>query len=341
MASSQTHYALLQVHPTADLDTIKRAYRKKIRRYHPDQFAAELSRVKQDGTPSAIRKLEKEFQAAQQMTQRINAAYAVLSDASQRAAYDQRLSDDRQRKYNDDMRRQRVQHWEGERRTVKSRPHRNNPNMQPKPASEEGIPWFILAGLVGMLLLVSTLFSNAVTQSHTPFTTYVPRNPTSEGSILAADLQATTNSRQATVIARSTIVFDATATPRSSASNEALGDRFYASGIFDRAITAYDDAIEADQDNPILYIKRAIAYTALFETDDEQALESAIEDYSLAIALDATLADAYLGRGLLYYEKWQRYGGFNSEARRDLEQYLALTDHTDIADVQAILERLP
>lgn len=340
MSSSQTHYALLQVAPNADLDTIKRAYRKKIRVYHPDQFAAQLSRVKQNGTPSEIRKLEKEVQKAQQMTQRINAAYAVLSDASQRVVYDQRLSDDRQRKYNNDMRRQRVQHWDGERRTVKSRPHRN-PN-RPKPApSEEGIPWFILAGLVGLLLLVSSLFSNAVTQNHTPFTTYVPRNPTSEGSILASELQATTNAQQATLIARSTIVFDPTPTPRSSSRNESLGDRFLSFNQIERAINAYNDAIEADDDNPNLYVKRAIAYTVAFEDGDDIAIDDAIEDYTTAIVLDETLADAYLGRGLLYYEKWQLYGGFNSEARDDLEQYLALTDNPDISAIESILDVLP
>lgn len=61
------YYAALGVEKTADADTVKKAYRRLARKYHPD--------------------LSKEADAASRMSD-INEAYAVLSDAEKRAAYD-------------------------------------------------------------------------------------------------------------------------------------------------------------------------------------------------------------------------------------------------------------
>lgn len=62
-------YRTLQVDPSADLETIRAAYRRLARAYHPD--------------------LNPRPEAAVRM-RAINAAYAVLSDPAQRAAYDAR-----------------------------------------------------------------------------------------------------------------------------------------------------------------------------------------------------------------------------------------------------------
>lgn len=340
MASSQNYYRILQVKPSADLDTIKKAYRQKMRLYHPDKFVAELSDLKQTGNVTAIRKLEREIEHAKQMTQRINGAYAVLSDAHERAAYDRFLSEERQRKYNQEKRQQRVQNWEDGRRTVKTRPHHRNPN-RPQSAPKEGIPWFILGGLILMLLFVSALFSNAITRTSTPFTTYVPRNPTAEGSIRMIDLQATANSEQATSVARSTIVFEPTSTPRSSSDNESLGDRFVGLGNYQTAVDVYTEAILASPNNATLFLKRASAYTALYYDNYETSFPLALEDYQQAIHLDATLADAYLGRGLLYYDVWLSSGDYAEEARADLETYLTLGEPENSEEINAILDELP
>lgn len=340
MSPSQNYYRILQVKPSADLDTIKKAYRQKMRQYHPDKFVAELADLKQTGNVSAIRKLEREIEHAKQMTQRINGAYAVLSDVNDREAYDRFLSEERQRKYNQEKRQRRVQTWEDGRRTVKTRPHHRNPN-RPKAPPKEGIPWFILGGLVVMLLFVSALFSNAITRTHTPFTTYVPRNPTAEGSIRMLDLQATTNSEQATFVARSTIVFNPTATPRSSSDNESIGDRFMGLGQYQTAIDVYTQAILAVPDNAVLYLKRATAYNALYADGNETSISSALDDYQQAITLDSTLADAYLGRGLLYYDLWLTSGDYAVEARTDLEMYLTLNEQVNSEEISTILEELP
>src|SRR5574337_1213514 len=58
-------YRVLQVHPTAEPEVIQAAFRRLARKYHPDA-----------GSGSDERMAE------------LNAAYAVLGDATRRAAYD-------------------------------------------------------------------------------------------------------------------------------------------------------------------------------------------------------------------------------------------------------------
>lgn len=340
MSSSQNHYTTLGVQSNADLPTIKRAYREKMRLYHPDKFVAELSYLKQSGSSAAVRQLEKKIDHAKQMTQRINAAYAVLVDEQTRADYDQHLSDERQKKYYAEQRNKRMRHYEGERRTVKSRPHHRNPNI-PKKQRSETIPWAVLGGLIVLMLVATGLFSNAVTRSVTPFTTYVPRNPTAEGGIGMRDLQATTYSEQATYVARSTIVYEPTATARPSSENEALGDRMMRFELYSNAEDLYTEAIEADNDNSALYIKRAAAYVALFENGDVDARELALADYEQAILLDEAYAAAYLGRGLFYYQLWLDSIEYGPRARADLEQYLSLVSDENTEEIEAILATLP
>ncbi|NJP06999.1 MAG: J domain-containing protein [Chloroflexaceae bacterium] len=68
MATWKDYYAQLAIHPDADEQTIKQAYRKLVRQYHPD--------VAPDN-----RGMFKRFQS-------INEAYQVLSDPRRRQQYD-------------------------------------------------------------------------------------------------------------------------------------------------------------------------------------------------------------------------------------------------------------
>lgn len=72
MAERSGHYATLEVGPDATARQIRDAYRRLARATHPDG---------NDGDPA----LERRFK-------RISRAYAVLSDASRRRAYDERLT---------------------------------------------------------------------------------------------------------------------------------------------------------------------------------------------------------------------------------------------------------
>ncbi|MGC8634336.1 MAG: DnaJ domain-containing protein [Candidatus Limnocylindrales bacterium] len=62
-------YSVLEVDPSADLASIRAAYRRQARRYHPDANG--------DGTPESASRMRL-----------INLAWATLRDPGQRAAYD-------------------------------------------------------------------------------------------------------------------------------------------------------------------------------------------------------------------------------------------------------------
>jgi curved DNA-binding protein len=70
------HYRVLQVSRDAEPEVVEKAYRALCLKYHPD-------RVPEDARPRATRRM-----------QRINEAYAVLSDPRARARYDRTLPHD-------------------------------------------------------------------------------------------------------------------------------------------------------------------------------------------------------------------------------------------------------
>ena len=74
----KTHYEMLGLEPTADADTIKKAFRREIARYHPDK----------------VMHLGSEFQdMAATRAAELTVAYKTLTDAALRAEYDASLSD--------------------------------------------------------------------------------------------------------------------------------------------------------------------------------------------------------------------------------------------------------
>ena len=70
-----------------------------------------------------------------------------------------------------------------------------------------------------------------------------------------------------------------------------LGWLFQAQGDYLRAVDAYSNSIEIDQDNFDAYFNRGLVYHKL------QAFEDAERDYTNAIALDSGHSDAYVNRG--------------------------------------------
>ncbi len=69
---ASTYYSILGLHPTASVIEIRRTYRKLSKQYHPDTTELPLS-------------------IAQSKFQRINEAYAVLSNPERRSLYDLKI----------------------------------------------------------------------------------------------------------------------------------------------------------------------------------------------------------------------------------------------------------
>lgn len=71
----RSHYEVLGVEPGASLDEIRKAHRRRVRGLHPDSVG------------------EADEDARREEFGRVTAAWAVLSDADRRRAYDERLSE--------------------------------------------------------------------------------------------------------------------------------------------------------------------------------------------------------------------------------------------------------
>jgi curved DNA-binding protein CbpA len=331
---TENHYRTLGVAPTAELDAIKQAYRQQIRLYHPDTFASRRSEIQRMGDTSRLLAIEKEIENAKTMTQRINAAYAVLSDADARAKYDQQVARERQAKQESRAYEQRMRASDDGRRTVKARPHR--PRSQ-KP-SADAAPWALGVAFFFFLFIASAYLTNTVFRQEQIVITVDANRQARQGEVGMNDLQSTTNSRQATRIARATIASLPSLTPRSPEDNEALGDSMMALGQYHLAIESYSAVLRVFDDTR-LYAKRGLAYSAAFFAGVRSHAALAIADFDEAIRLDNENALAYRGRGWLFYQLWLRNSAAEDAdaAQADFEMYLELVE-TDSEIEAALLE---
>lgn len=72
-----------------------------------------------------------------------------------------------------------------------------------------------------------------------------------------------------------------------------LGVRYLSEGNYEEAIIAFTAAIEIDPNQALAYVGRGNAYLLSGGTDNNLMMAQA--DFEMAIELDNTLADAYLG----------------------------------------------
>ena len=325
--SKKNYYEILSVDPQADIDTIKRAYRQLMRENHPDKFAAEHARLRRHGTPSALKALEKKMDSAKVQVQRANEAYAVLISETKRKDYDQKLSDDRMKVYNAEIRRQRSREPEMQRRTVKSRPHRRPKAPPPKYGA---VPWILLVFLMIVSLTLFSQLTRALTGGFNN-SRHVPSRPTAEGIISMADLQVTQDVINATYVARTRTANDPTVTPLSAEQYVRTADRLLQRGSVNSAINAYEQAIEADPHDAEIYFKRGQAYMVLFDEGDADAGLLALSDFSQTLNLDSTFSAAHRELGLVYFTLWQTSGDINlaHPALHQLETYVSAVDEPD------------
>ena len=252
--AEQNHYEVLGVRPMADLEAIKRAYREKIRRYHPDSLAAERAHLLAKHDQAGLKALEKRLHDYQQKTQVINAAYAVLSDASKRTEYDRRL-------------RERNAPSVARSSSVTTPPERHtsaNYHRAPRPRASVATPStstpkqnvpYALFGVLGFVLIFVLSFIVSFIDPRAGVPVAVGKT--------ADELQMTVIARQGTEIARTQTALMPTATPLSADDNSAAGDNFFALGEYTLAIELYSRAITAQPRKADLYRKRGLAYYAL------------------------------------------------------------------------------
>jgi curved DNA-binding protein CbpA len=131
-----TYYTILGVSETATQESIKSAYRKRLKKIHPDMVATLSPELRHE---------------AQEVTQEIIEAYSVLMDANRRAEYDRDLANSRQRVSRIPTSRQK--------RTVSyappivSRTRRSSSNQPSRPRSAAGKLKILGAALTACLLL--------------------------------------------------------------------------------------------------------------------------------------------------------------------------------------------
>lgn len=337
-----TWYQILGIAPSADQATIKRAYRQKIRAVHPDQFAGERARLEAAGLVVPLRELDEKIRKAQLEAQQINQAYTVLSDPTQRAAYDRERAAARMAAQEQQIQREREQHPEYGRRTVKSRHHA--PEAAPTPG-EEARPWLILVSFLVIVIIALTQVNRFLwsIDDGRGRGLYIPQAPTSENLITSNELQATQSVLSATRIQRTANAALPTDTPRPVTNNARAAQLLYEAGQYENAIRLYDQAIDTARDEAQLYFERGLAYVALAQqTGEERPFNRAIADFTGALALDETLAMAHRERGLLYFERWQREGTL-ADARIAYEDLLTYQDQLDTtvpAEIQTYLDEL-
>jgi len=349
--AKENHYDTLGVSPSADNDAIKRAYRQKMRQYHPDQLESQRQKFIRENDNIEMHRIERELEYAKTMTQKINAAYDILSDVDKRTKYDRDRKLARQRAVNDARnatRAREAEDWDiprtgrksthdsfySARQNYRDVRQEQNPNYKP---DDSAISPILLGGIVIVLFLafsfISSFFVGVGSQ------VIENSRPTAIG-MTADELQATVSMQQATYIARTQRALLPTATPLSIDDLIAAGNTFHERGDYDLAIEQYSAAIERDRSNAELFLLRSISYQVISENATDEASDLALFDLNQAIRFDNTLSDAYRERGLLLFARWQADNDneFADLAQADLLRFVR--DNPTDSEVQNALNRL-
>ena len=81
---SKDYYSVLGVPKNATPEQIKQAYRKLVRKNHPDRFTGTRKKYEQTGDPDLLKIIDEKITQANEKTQEINEAYQTLSDPDKR-----------------------------------------------------------------------------------------------------------------------------------------------------------------------------------------------------------------------------------------------------------------
>ena len=249
--ADESHYQTLGIRPMADQDAIKRAYRDKIRQHHPDRYAGERSQLQREGKLTALAALDRKIAEAERTTQRINHAYAVLSDPVQRSTYD-RAQGHRPPSASGTSS-ARTSGTYSTRSTTSStgpsRPSSSGAGFQRQPVTSKqkgGLPW---AWFVGLMILVSlgAIMVNSFLDDGSRSAPVISVGPS------ARDLQSTEAALQSTRIARTQAILENTPTPQSPQDYLRSADAFMELGFYELALEGYNAAVDTYREDATFY----------------------------------------------------------------------------------------
>ncbi len=84
--------------------------------------------------------------------------------------------------------------------------------------------------------------------------------------------------------------------PETTTYQERVGDSYYSSGNFEKALQEYDKGLEAGADKSSIYYRKGFAYFSMDQWD------KALENFNLAIKEDPSLSIAYEGAGMAAFQ---------------------------------------
>ncbi len=337
--NQQDYYQLLGIRRDARTDEIKQAYRKLIRRYHPDTLAAERAQAQ---TPVDRHIIERRLHEAHHQTQLINQAYATLSDAEKRRRYDATLprpkppvppkpttttysgQDARGKAYT-------VYAEDTPRRPPPASTRRNRADYGPDPSEltkRIGLSLFFMIALLFLCeVTVNSMLwggDEVVQQAQnveqnrrieaTAYALQIPPQPTTAAEVLMLD------------------------------GIRAMDENDYQQAVelFSLALNESERTEAELTPNADLYFLRGLAYQQMALGVADRNNDFAVDDFSQAITLQPDFANAYYQRGLIFFNRWRIYSGdsIRQSALLDLMIYARWLDAPPDARTQQIINQL-
>ena len=318
--SHPNHYDVLGIARNADAETIRRAYRQKMKAVHPDQFAGKLADAQASGDDTRIWAARREFERAEEASKRLNLAYDTLSDPVKRRRYDRTA-------WPEDPRRSpgNAPRPAGSYTRASHGPTRNAPGSPFAP--NRVLPVALLIVLLGVWMFSLSRGDESeadsasdITQILQGPTSILPEATDAEGQALPTESVPDGEGGQAIAVDED-----------KTASSEC---------ILPEAVSNRD--IDVQQYDVESLYKCGLGYLAQSNTGGD-IYESVAEDYFLQIAfLDQTHAPVRRKLGEILFNRWQSSRSEYTRARasRYLLSYAALMGGNVDAEVQTMLNVL-
>jgi curved DNA-binding protein CbpA len=322
---ANTYYDTLGLASNASLDDIKKAYRRLMKRYHPDRFEAERARAT---TPTERKILERQMREAQQRAQQINQAYAVLSNTTKRREYDLSLRPQSSPTYRPTTNTRAYEY--GRTTGDRNRARETQADAQARVNQQEATADFNTVGsriLFGLFVLFTLLFMCELTLN------FMETSPQIQSRAMMTEAS---NSLQATL---QSIGVSPNPAPGTLESTLRDGVESLYLEDYDRAIDHLTYAVLVEP-QASTYFLRGVAFSRRADGVTSADNDRAISDFDRALQLNPDYAVAHFESGLIFYDRWRIFGDtdYRADAIRALQAYMDLVE--DNRDARDILEQL-